>query len=628
MSDPSHASGSAAKSGGFSAVRSGGIRPWLAAVPVLFLFAAGFAVRLKIAWLDHRFLMAHWLWTDDSLLCMSIARNLAAGLGMTSDGLHVTNGFQPLYVFLLVPIFKMVGPSDTIALIHWAGTIQAILATAAGWMYYCVARRAFNRGAAFWVLFFWAVSHYFVVVESNGMETPLPGLMLGLLVWFYLSRFIQSDRQRLRDFIGLGVLSGLALLARLDAGFLLASIAIDWLWRNRRDLRVQVAACLWTAVSGLIVLSPWLATCWLVRGTIVPDSGQAVRFLSARIGFASRANYFDYRGPAPFDPEDAPWQYAAENVLASATLWAALTPMTSFSQGTGKTHINDLVQRFPVGRIPVAAPWLAMMAVGLFLAGWIAWPLWRSSVYSRLARGGITALRSSQMSPPVPHPHAAPGAPASQPVHREGELDFLRLPIIFWALAYCFHVFGFWYYHRYYYPVILVFTLFSGWFVDVSIRILFPRWPACRNALSGVLVAAYGLVFYPQMSHCLVVDKGEIQYNKNVSVLPWIEQNLPKEARLGSFQSGMYSYFGPQVCVNLDGVVNHDALIAMRERRLWSYICQQRIDYIADVPLCLERYLLTTAGVDPVPIEPVYTEMTMKVYQVSGSGEGDAPHCD
>ena len=98
--------------------------------------------------------------------------------------------------------------------------------------------------------------------------------------------------------------------------------------------------------------------------------------------------------------------------------------------------------------------------------------------------------------------------------------------------------------------------------------------------------------------------------------MPWIEQNVPKEARLGSFQSGMYSYFGPQVCVNLDGVVNHDALIAMRERRLWSYIREQEIDYIVDVPLCLERYLKTTAGVNPMPIEPVYTAMTMKVYRV------------
>ena len=235
MSDPPHAARCAARSRILPPARSGVIRPWLAALPVLFLLAAGFALRLRIAWLDPRFLIGYWLWTDDSLLCMSIARNLAAGLGMTSAGLHGPNRFQPLYVFLLVRIFRLAGSSDPITLIHWAGTMQAILATAAGWVYYCIARRAFNRGAALWVLFFWAVSHYFVVGESNGMETPLHGLMLGLVAWFYLTRFIQSDRQRLRDFIGLGVLGGLALLARMDAGFLLAWVALAWRWRHRRS---------------------------------------------------------------------------------------------------------------------------------------------------------------------------------------------------------------------------------------------------------------------------------------------------------------------------------------------------------------------------------------------------------
>lgn len=577
-----------------------GIRVWLVAVPVLLLLTIGLAIRLKIAWLDHRFLMSHFIWVDDSFLCMTIARNLAAGLGMTSDGVHVTNGFQPLYVFLLVPIFKIIGQSDIISPIHWAATMQATIATAAGWVYYCIARRAFNRGAAFWVLFFWAVSHYFVVSDINGMETSLYGLMIGLVVWFYLTRFIQSDQQKSKDYIYLGILAGLTLLTRIDAGFLLLAIGIDWYWRHRQQLRQRYIGLLWASSSCLVVLSPWLTACLLIRGTIAPDSGQAVRFLSAKVGFNIRANYFHYQGQDSFEPQDVPWQYYAENVLDSATLWAALTPMTSFLQGTERTYIIASAHDFPVGKITRSMPLLILLTTVLFLACWMAWPLARSRIYSWLKRGGIKALKH---------------APEDIDGQRPGDLDFLRLPIVFWALAYCFHVFGFWYYCRYYYPAILIFTLFSGWFIDIAIRILFSRRQACRIALSGVLIATYGFVFYLQMGHYLVVDERELQYNQNIAIVPWIERNIPKDARLGSFQSGMFSYFCPHTCINLDGVVNHDALVALQERHLWSYIREQKIAYIVDVPLCLNCYLETSAGVDPIPIELIHSQR-MKVYRV------------
>lgn len=586
-----------------STTRSRNVGAWLTAVLVVLLLAVGFAARLRIAWLDYRFVLGHTLWSDDSFLCMSIARNLAAGLGMTSDGVHVTNGFQPLYVFLLVPIFWLVEHGDRIAPIHWAGTLQAIFAAGAGWMYYCIARRAFHRSAALFVLFFWAVSHYFVVAESNGMETPVYGFALGLLIWFYLSRFVQSERQGMRAYVGLGALSGLVLLARIDAAFCLLSIALEWLWRNRRSLRRRIVPAGAALAAGLVVLSPWLATCWMTRGTIVPDSGPAVRFISARLGFVNRPNYFDYRGPDAFDPEDAPWQFQVDNLLSSAALWAALTPLTSYLQGTETTYVNNLVQNYPAGRIPSAAPHVSLVAVVLFLIGWVTWPWWRAPIRARLFHTNMASQS----------PSASGGPPNGC---RAGALDFLRLPVLLWIVVYSFHVFGQYYYYRYYYPVIVIFTLFSGWLLDAAVRVLARRSNAARVALLGILASAYGLVFYCQMAHEFEVDEVEMQFNKYLSVVPWIEANIPGDARLGSFQSGVLSYFAPQICINLDGVVNHDALLAMRQRRLWQYIRAQRIDYLVDWSVCLNRYLRPTAGVDPVPLEPVFTTMPMKVYRV------------
>src|SRR5258708_7896479 len=38
--------------------------------------------------------------TEDGYYALSVARNLAAGRGLTIDGIHLTNGFQPLFTIL------------------------------------------------------------------------------------------------------------------------------------------------------------------------------------------------------------------------------------------------------------------------------------------------------------------------------------------------------------------------------------------------------------------------------------------------------------------------------------------------------------------------------------------------
>ena len=38
--------------------------------------------------------------TEDGYYSLSVARNLAAGKGMTIDGANLTNGFQPLFTMI------------------------------------------------------------------------------------------------------------------------------------------------------------------------------------------------------------------------------------------------------------------------------------------------------------------------------------------------------------------------------------------------------------------------------------------------------------------------------------------------------------------------------------------------
>mgnify|MGYP001100851924 CR=1 FL=1 len=64
----------------------------------------GTALRLGLVWsgaCDNRVV------ADDAFYYFAIARNVAAGLGPTFDGLAATNGFHPLWLLLLTPVFAL-----------------------------------------------------------------------------------------------------------------------------------------------------------------------------------------------------------------------------------------------------------------------------------------------------------------------------------------------------------------------------------------------------------------------------------------------------------------------------------------------------------------------------------------
>lgn len=61
----------------------------------------------------------------------------------------------------------------------------------------------------------------------------------------------------------------------------------------------------------------------------------------------------------------------------------------------------------------------------------------------------------------------------------------------------------------------------------------------------------------------------------------YVANHLPKDARIGAFQSGVVGYYNANV-INLDGKVNVDALTAMREKRVEEYVDAERIDYVID----------------------------------------------
>jgi hypothetical protein len=86
--------------------RSGPAAPWIGLIVVITTGWGAF-------FLHDRQLISRF--TDDTFYYLQVARHVAEGDGFTFDGLHGTNGFQPLWQFLLVPLV-WAAPGDFIPL--------------------------------------------------------------------------------------------------------------------------------------------------------------------------------------------------------------------------------------------------------------------------------------------------------------------------------------------------------------------------------------------------------------------------------------------------------------------------------------------------------------------------------
>lgn len=238
---------------------------------VIFLLALG--VRLGFALAPLSQIDAAFV-PDDTYYVLAIARSLAAGDGPSTGHGVLTNGFQPLFAWLLVPLFQLgVGAEGGLRGAVILGALFDALCAAG---LFSLARRSVIpcqtsrvvRGPEL-VGVGWALSPVALGQALNGLETSL-ALATVLAACLALDRIDQISETDRRPILA-GFLLGLALLARIDAALLCVLVAV-WLGSLRR----------WRAlarigVASAAVVTPWWVYEWVQFGTLVPSSGPAVR---------------------------------------------------------------------------------------------------------------------------------------------------------------------------------------------------------------------------------------------------------------------------------------------------------------------------------------------------------------
>ncbi|MBN1164296.1 MAG: hypothetical protein JXB45_06940 [Candidatus Krumholzibacteriota bacterium] len=209
---------------------------------------------------------------DDSSYFFEIAENAAGGNGLSCDGIHITNGFQPLWLYILIPIFLIYsGPPEIILRIILI--LQVSLLFLSSLIIYSTHSDFFSRKIAFFngIIFIIIV----FVPALNGMESALLIFMLTALLAYSWKRRVFTANIPRREII-FGLLLGLLMLTRLDAVFIGVSISVFCVARSFKDAgnRSQHIRRLILIITGasLIVL-PYLIYNHIAFGSLVPISG-------------------------------------------------------------------------------------------------------------------------------------------------------------------------------------------------------------------------------------------------------------------------------------------------------------------------------------------------------------------
>ena len=505
------------------------------------MLAAAAAVHFAVAALDFPTLARNGFLYDDAFYDFQIARNIAHGDGPSFDGTHLTNGFQPLYVAFLVPLYWAAGSNETLP-IHAALALSGLCAVLSAYLLYRILARRVGEVAAVVSAAVWALSPIVVRQTANGLETSLAVLMLAATVFFYLEKVRPEARVERRRLIIMGLLAGGCMLARADLGFLVLAMCLDFLLvrRSRRaghswrgEIAIAGATC-------LLVCLPWMIYGVFAVGSPFPESGRATRFLA--IAYAPMFNL----GPHSLMADGPSPAFVAEHVARSLETLKVIPAFHPLFRASTK-----LGQRLHAAQ---AAEWAANAAGILMLVAFAVW-------WMRRRRSG--AGRECR------------------------EFEFLLGFTGMMMAAYSTLVFGVFFFLRYYYPVYFIGMIFAGIALEDSIAYFQSRPVSVRRlALAGTGVYAVSLLFMVYTS----AFRSTPVYNF-YNVARWIKTHTDSSDTIGVFQSGAIGYLSGRHVINLDGKVNREAFAALRAGKLEAYVESAGIDLVMDNAGVIDLFL-------------------------------------
>ncbi len=204
---------------------------------------------------------------DDSYFYLQIAHNIAAGLGSTFHGITLTNGYHPLWLWMVTALGTLADGDKTL-LLYLVFLLQGLLVAGS-----IVALRRLTSlmGLRYWLIALAVLTAYLLGTAIYGSEAHVNALSL-LVSLGCLSVALRSDRTGI--WFLTGMLFGVSLLARLDNIFVVLALSAFSVFDGARDSRrLVVLRTLMLGLGGAVAVLPYLIVNFMDYGHLVPISG-------------------------------------------------------------------------------------------------------------------------------------------------------------------------------------------------------------------------------------------------------------------------------------------------------------------------------------------------------------------
>lgn len=216
---------------------------------------------------------------DDAYYSLKIARNIGNGHGPLYTDSY-TNGFQPLYVFLMAPAFMLLEDQlETpvkVSLLLLALFDTATLAVLLLWIKSLTGSTTITMIASL----FWIFNDYVIRTSLNGLETAIAAFFLLWASYFYYKIYYVKPEKSNLYFLGLGVITGFACFSRVDSCILALILGVMILYKEWPNFWHMITRAALFSIGVFAIFSIWIGYSLYYTGDWFPVSGKAIRFIA------------------------------------------------------------------------------------------------------------------------------------------------------------------------------------------------------------------------------------------------------------------------------------------------------------------------------------------------------------
>jgi len=164
---------------------------------------------------------------------------------------------------------------------------------------------------------------------------------------------------------------------------------------------------------------------------------------------------------------------------------------------------------------------------------------------------------------------------------KDRNLRTLLRPIWFFQVimlaSYISFIGGFWHLNRYLYPVYtLLLLLHAVTLHSIESKIAWKKWTVAL--ICFVLFVPYAFSYTLQLYSYFSKPRP----SRYFAAAHFIKSRIPSEEKIGTFQSGALSYWLDNQVINLDGVINKEAYLNVKNKTLGKYLENQKVEYLVE----------------------------------------------